>query len=61
MGQEARRFDALKAQMLANLAEMLVRQLEYRWVKALQVNRTTDFWFAPVVHDLQHYASTCNA
>lgn len=37
MGQEAQKFDALKAQMLANLAEMLVRQLEHRWVMALQV------------------------
>jgi hypothetical protein len=37
MGQEARVFDAVKAQVLSNLAEMLVRQLEAKWVNALQV------------------------
>lgn len=37
MGQQARRFDAVKAQVLSNLAEMLVRQLEEKWVAALQV------------------------
>lgn len=37
MGQEARKFDAMKGQVLANLAEMLVRQLEEKWVNALQV------------------------
>jgi hypothetical protein len=37
MGQEARVFDAAKAQVLSNLAEMLVRQLEAKWVASLQV------------------------
>lgn len=37
MGQQARRFDSVKAQVLSNLAEMLVRQLEEKWVAALQV------------------------
>jgi len=48
MGQEARRFDAVKGQVLANLAEMLVRQLEVKWVMELQVNEggggTVFFW-----------------
>jgi Rod binding domain-containing protein len=37
MGQQARKFDAVQGQVLANLAEMLVRQLEEKWVDALQV------------------------
>lgn len=37
MGQQPRTFDALKGQLLANLAEMLVRQLEEKWVRTLQV------------------------
>jgi hypothetical protein len=37
MGQRASRFDAAKGQVLANLAEMLVTQLESKWVTALQV------------------------
>jgi hypothetical protein len=43
MGQESRKFDAMKGQVLANLAEMLVRQLEQKWVNALQV-RLTPIW-----------------
>jgi hypothetical protein len=39
MGQQARRFDAVKGQVLSNLAEMLVRQLEDKWVAALQVRQ----------------------
>jgi hypothetical protein len=35
MGQEAGTWDVTKGQVLANLAEMLVRQLEARWVAAL--------------------------
>jgi hypothetical protein len=37
MGQQPRKFDAQRGQLLANLAEMLVRQLESKWVAALQV------------------------
>jgi hypothetical protein len=37
MGQQPGRFDAQRGQLLANLAEMLVRQLEVKWVRALQV------------------------
>ena len=31
MGQQARSFDATRAQLLANCSELLVRQLERRW------------------------------
>lgn len=48
MGQQPRKFDPLKAQMLANLAEMLVRQLEYRWVMALQA-RKWGWWHTAMV------------
>jgi hypothetical protein len=37
MGQQPGTFDAQRGQLLANLAEMLVRQLEVKWVTALQV------------------------
>lgn len=40
MGNQARRFDATRAQVLANLAEMMVRQLEKRW--ALQLAAMSD-------------------
>ncbi|GBF95008.1 hypothetical protein Rsub_07509 [Raphidocelis subcapitata] len=35
MGQRARKFDATRAQVLANLAEMMTRQLEARWARQL--------------------------
>eukprot|EP00879_Flechtneria_rotunda_P004002 GHRR01004243.1.p1 GENE.GHRR01004243.1~~GHRR01004243.1.p1 ORF type:complete len:773 (+),score=221.32 GHRR01004243.1:1592-3910(+) len=38
MGTEPRKFDALRGQLLANMAEMLVRQLEQRWVAKLQAS-----------------------
>ncbi|WIA42087.1 hypothetical protein OEZ86_009363 [Tetradesmus obliquus] len=41
MGQQPRSFDAQRGQMLANLAEMLVRQLEARWVRSLQASGST--------------------
>ncbi len=31
MGQQPRSFDATRGQLLANLAEMIVRQLEHSW------------------------------
>lgn len=37
MGQQPGKFDAQRGQLLANLAEMLVRQLEVKWVHTLQV------------------------
>ena len=40
MGQEPRKFDAMRAQVLANMAEMLVRQLERQW--ALQLAEQKD-------------------
>lgn len=40
MGQEPRKFDAMRAQVLSNLAEMLVRQLEYNWALQLQEQQT---------------------
>lgn len=43
MGQEARKFDSVKGQVLTNLAEMLVRQLEAKWVAALQVGLECGF------------------
>lgn len=36
MGGKAQRFDATRAQVLANLAEMMVRQLERKWVEQLE-------------------------
>jgi GAF domain-containing protein len=36
MGQQPRKFDATRAQLLANMAELLVRQLERTWVMQLQ-------------------------
>eukprot|EP00775_Hariotina_reticulata_P005278 gene5278-5513_t len=36
MGQRPGKFDVLKGQLLANLAELLVRQLEERWVASLR-------------------------
>ncbi|KIY92470.1 mixed lineage protein kinase, partial [Monoraphidium neglectum] len=35
MGNKAQRFDATRAQVLANLAEMMVRQLEQKWARQL--------------------------
>jgi hypothetical protein len=40
MGQQPRSFDATRAQVLSNVAEMLVRQLERTW--ALQVRAAGD-------------------
>jgi hypothetical protein len=31
MGQQPRKFDATRAQLLANCSELLVRQLERKW------------------------------
>ncbi len=36
MGQQPRKFDATRAQLLANMAELLVRQLERTWALQLQ-------------------------
>jgi hypothetical protein len=44
MGQQPGTFDAQRGQMLANLAEMLVRQLEVKWVQALQVRLLCSRW-----------------
>ncbi|KAF6263741.1 hypothetical protein COO60DRAFT_1292858, partial [Scenedesmus sp. NREL 46B-D3] len=38
MGQQPGKFDAQRGQLLANLAEMLVRQLEVKWVHTLQAS-----------------------
>ncbi len=35
-GQEPRKFDATRGQLLANMAEMLVRQLEREWAEQMQ-------------------------
>jgi len=34
MGQQPRKFDAARGTMLANLSEMLVRQIERAWVQS---------------------------
>jgi hypothetical protein len=40
MGQRPAQFDVMRAQLLANLAELLVRQLEERWVASLRDSNT---------------------
>ena len=34
MAQEPKQFDATRAVVLANMAELLVRQLEYKWAES---------------------------